>query len=65
MGVLQLAFDIKLGVISREKNWFKIPLIHGQIKLTKFIESNKFDHVSSKIWHIFVWSNQFDQILEK
>ena len=33
--------------------------------LIKFIESNKFDNVYSKIWHIFVWSNQFDQILKK
>ena len=41
------------------------PLIHGQINLTKFIESNKFDNVYSQIWHIFVWSNQFDQILKK
>ena len=41
------------------------PLIHGQINLIKFIESNKFDNVNTKIWHIFVWSNQFDQILKK
>ena len=41
------------------------PLIHGQINLIKFIESNKFDNVYSQIWHIFVWSYQFDQILKK
>ena len=44
---------------------FLKPLIHGQINLIKFIESNKFGNVYSKIWHIFVWSNQFDQILKK
>ena len=32
-------------------------LIHGQINLIKFVESNKFDKVYSKIWNIFVWSN--------
>ena len=36
-------------------SYFK-PLIHGQINLIKFIESNKF-----KIWRIFVWSN-FEKI---
>ena len=41
------------------------PLIHGQINLIKFIESNKFDNVYSKIWRTFVWSNYFDQILKK
>ena len=39
--------------------------MHGQINLIKFIESNEFDNVYSKIWRIFVWSNQFDQILKK
>ena len=33
------------------------PLIHGQINLIKFVESNKFDKVYSKIWNIFTWSN--------
>ena len=37
----------------------------GQINLIEFIESNKFDNVNSKSWHIFVWSNQFDQIIKK
>ena len=32
------------------------PLIHGQINLIKFVESNKFDKVYSKIWNIFAWS---------
>ena len=41
------------------------PLTHGQINFIKFIESNKFDNVYNKTWHIFVWLNQFDQILEK
>ena len=45
-------------------SYFK-PLMHGQINLIKFIESNKFDNVYSKIWHVFVWSNQLDQILKK
>ena len=31
----------------------------------KFIESNYFDNVCRKILHIFVWSNQFDQIFKK
>ena len=30
--------------------------MHGQINLTKFVESSKFDNVYSKIWNIFVWS---------
>ena len=33
------------------------PLIQGQSNLIKFIESNIFDNVNSKIWQIFVWSN--------
>ena len=41
------------------------PLIQGQINLNKFIESNKFGTNYSKIWHIFVWANQLDQILKK
>ena len=32
------------------------PLIHSQINLIKFVESNKFDKVYSKIWKIFTWS---------
>ena len=36
--------------------------MHGQINLVKFIESSKTDNVCSKIWHIFVWSDQFDQM---
>ena len=43
-------------------NSFLKPLIHGQINLIKFIEPNKFDNIYSKIWHVFVWSNQLDQI---
>ena len=35
-----------------------------QVNLIKFIESYKFDNVNSKIWHIFIWWNQFDQILK-
>ena len=31
--------------------------IHSQINLIKFVESNKFDKVYSKIWNIFTWSN--------
>ena len=31
--------------------------IHSQINLIKFVESNKFDKVYSKIWNIFAWSN--------
>ena len=34
-------------------------LIHGQINLIKFVESNKFDKVYNKIWNIFAWSNFF------
>ena len=34
----------------------RLPLIHGQINLIKFGESNKFDEVCSKIWNIFAWS---------
>ena len=30
---------------------------HGQVNLIKFVESNKFDKVYSKVWNIFVWSN--------
>ena len=33
-----------------------MPLIYCQINLIKFVESNKFDNVYSKIWNIFVWS---------
>ena len=33
------------------------PLIHGQINFMKFVESNKFGNVYSKIWNIFAWSN--------
>ena len=33
--------------------------IHSQINLIKFVESNKFDKVYSKIWNIFTWSNCF------
>ena len=32
------------------------PLIHSQINLIKFVESNKFDKVYNKIWNIFAWS---------
>ena len=31
--------------------------IHSQINLIKFVESNKFDKVYSKIWNIFTWSD--------
>ena len=31
-------------------------LIHCQINLVKFVESNKFGKVCSNIWDIFVWS---------
>ena len=55
-----------------QHKWFSVnftrffkSLIHGQIYLIKFIESNKFDNVQSKNWHIFVSWNQFDQILKK
>ena len=27
---------------------------HGQVNLIKFVESNKFDKVYSKVWNIFV-----------
>ena len=35
------------------------PLIHCQINLIKFVASNKFDKVYSKIWNIFVWYKLF------
>ena len=38
-------------------NQSRSPLIHGQINLIKFVESNKFDKVYSKTWNIFVWWN--------
>ena len=38
------------------------PVIHGQIDLIKFVESNKFDNVYSKIWNIFAWWNQFYKV---
>ena len=52
--------------IANQYAWHTfMPLIHGQINLIKLIESNEFDNVYNKIWHNFVWSNQFDQILKK
>ena len=50
----------KTGRNSCSGVYFK-PLIHGQINLIKFIELNKFGNVYSKIWHVFVWTNQLDQ----
>ena len=35
----------------------KSPLVHGQINMIKFVESNEFNNVYSKIWNIFAWSN--------
>ena len=45
-------------------DWFLYDngLRHKRVNLIKFIEWNKFGNVYSKIWHIFVWSNQFDEI---
>ena len=40
-------------------NYWEITLIRRQINLIKFVESNKFDKVYSKIWNIFAWSNCF------
>ena len=34
------------------------------LTLVAYKKQCKFDYVYSKIWHIFVWSNKFDQILE-
>ena len=31
--------------------------MHSQINFIKFVESNKFDNVYSKIGNIFIWSN--------
>ena len=31
--------------------------MHSQINFIKFVESNKFDNVHSKIGNIFIWSN--------
>ena len=59
-----LSEESQLTILTGKNSCFK-PLIHGQINLIKFIESNKFDNVYSQILHIFVWSNQFDQILKK
>ena len=38
-------------------NYWDGQLIHGQVDLVKFVESNKFDKVYSKIWNIFAWSD--------
>ena len=35
-------------------------LLIGNVSLCVLIESNKCDNAYSKIWHLFVWSNQFD-----
>ena len=48
---------------SFQRNVLRLkPLMHGQIGLVRFVESNKFDNVYCKIWHIFVGSDQFDQM---
>ena len=37
--------------------WNIKPLIHSQINLIKFVESDKFDNACNKIWHTCVRSN--------
>ena len=56
---LQEILNLKDKFYDNDNNFE--PLIHGQINLIKFIESNKFDNVCNKIWRIFVWSN-FEKI---
>ena len=59
--VCKQTFHITRVHISQKVDRVK-PLIHGHINFIKFIESNKFSNVYSKICHIFVLLNIFDQI---
>ena len=52
-------------LLKKESNAVNLPnqltnqlstLLHSQLNLIKFIESNKFDNAYSTIWNIFVWS---------
>ena len=43
----------KVTQLDKSINYWEIAAIHSQINVIKFVESNKFDNVHSKI---FVWS---------